>query len=242
MTAALTLEAIDRDPMAVIRLPLPDDASPALLEAASYAAFIALQHPDDEAANAAGDRLAELDEPGGEFIPDLDQLSPRQREAFFAAMDEKFPKLAVWRQDLFDQAIDIEIAMAEPPEPLTHEAIDRDRLNAVNLPLPADADRSLLARVDVVAASIERDKAVERNGIRDGSIPPPQWAGYPNALAAHEEAEAASWNATFRRDEVHARQAAIAADPMASFVSDEDRAQHAAEASTRPQDPEPIDR
>lgn len=86
---ALTLEAIERDPMNAVRMSFPKDAAPELVEAAEYATFFAEQWSGDgQIAEAAsdrrrgeiGDRIYELygeDAPG--FVPDMDSMSPQQK-------------------------------------------------------------------------------------------------------------------------------------------------------------------
>ena len=104
---ALTLEAIERDPMNAVLLPLPAKADLPLLEAASYAAFYAGQWTADEDLGVcAVDRTAEIDhrlsEMGheGDFIPDMDLLSPQQKDAWHASVDAKFPAIGAWRGDM----------------------------------------------------------------------------------------------------------------------------------------------
>lgn len=91
------------------------------------------------------------------------------------------------------------------PEPLTLDTIKRDPMAAVTLPIPQDANASLLRGIEQVAAEIATAKLVEMEGIKSGVIAAPAWAGRPDAPDAHEVAEAAYLQAAARQEEATAR-------------------------------------
>ncbi len=64
-----------------------------------------------------------------------------------------------------------DVAAHEQPEALTLEAIERDRWNAVNLPLPKDASPELLASVRDTALTLSLEKNAEMFAILSGELP-----------------------------------------------------------------------
>jgi len=157
---ALTLEAIERDSMNAINLPLPGDASSELLKAVHMQATFwaahaqAMGEPDNNAASGRMDhaalRLSDLGytlEPSGVWVDDMDA----GKEPFRSVLDQTSEQPEAEQQ----------------PEDLTLEAIQRDPWNAVNLPIPDNADCELLGVIEGTAGKLADAKLAELSQLEE---------------------------------------------------------------------------
>jgi hypothetical protein len=179
---ALTLEAINRDPMNAVNLAIPEDADLYLMHRIEKAA--------EQVSEDANERMESIDD--REAFSEQDAI----RTAALARQTEA--------RTLLDQMTRDEVAPDHTPEPdgtgkpdqpeaMTLEAIQRDPWNAVNLPIPDNADCELLEVIEGTAGKLADATAAALSHIEEA-----HQMGAPVPSGAQEAAEAGYMAATTR--------------------------------------------
>jgi hypothetical protein len=148
----LTVETINRDPLAAIHRPIPAEADQALLESVEYAAWSVRNWTDEGSTlnDAAHDRLCEVGELLPPSKPESEQYEPGSAEnrEWQQAMKERLPGVMDWTAQAIAKLENESERLNAPAHAdgpiVTLAAIGRDPWAAVYMPLPEKPDAALV--------------------------------------------------------------------------------------------------